>query len=273
MTVTNTCSVYIVRRNDGVTLGFTDLDESLTVDGVECAPAGGFDASSIESRIGASVDTIDAEGFISHERITESDLLDGVYDGATVELREIDWKTGDVLRRWPPYVVAEVEASAPMITLRLEQTAALHANRAQGLTTSGTCPHTLGDAKCALDLAPYEQAATIAATDGRDWIEVSGLVQPAVGQWFGGLIRIAGNDYEIRRFEGERLTVYGPMAGAVAGASVSLAPGCAKAWSACQAFGNTPNFGGFPFIPGEDVLTNIASPTDGVEYDGGSLFG
>lgn len=272
MTVTRTCSAYILRRKDGEVMGFTDLDVDITVDGVECRPTGGFDASSIEARIGASVDTIDADGFISDHRITENDLLDGVYDEASLELHEVDWSTGVIVRSWPRYVVAEVEVSTPVLTFRLEQEAALHANRGQGLTTSGTCPHTLGDAKCGLDLIAHEQSAVIFATDGRDWIEVAGLVAPSVGQWFGGLVRVGVNDYEIRRFEGERLTVYGPMPGAFVGAGVTLSPGCSKAWGACGAFQNQVNFGGFPFVPGEDVLANIASPTDGIDYNGGSLF-
>ncbi len=169
-------------------------------------------------------------------------------------------------------MVADTDTRGAVVKLDIEFKAALAANRTQGRTCGGTCRHDFGDAGCGLSMGPLEVYAMIAATDGRTWVEVEGLAPPALGQWLGGLVRLAGVDYEISRQEDERLTVYGPMAGAVPGAPVLLTPGCSKLWDMCKAFGNAAQFGGFPHVPGRDAAYRIAKQGDGRSHTGGSLF-
>ncbi|MDD2870299.1 DUF2163 domain-containing protein [Neomegalonema sp.] len=272
MAVTSCCLTWVVERRDGLRLGFTNHDEPVTVAGVICEPRGGFDASSMEQRIGGGVDSADVSGFLSSDRISESDLLDGLYDGARITVREVDWSAGAVIRRWPAYVVADMVTTGPVIKLELELEAALALNRPQGRTCAGTCDHDFGDGGCGLAMGPLQQAATVVATDGRTWVEISGLSAPPKGQWLGGLIRLAGVDYEIARHEGGRLTVYGPMSGAEIGTEIILTPGCSKLWDMCRAFGNSARFGGFPHVPGPDAAYRVARRGDGRGYTGGSLF-
>ena len=64
-------------RADGVTLGFTDHDRTLTFDGTDFEPESGFAASEVRSGSDLSVDAQDAQGVLSSDRITETDILDG----------------------------------------------------------------------------------------------------------------------------------------------------------------------------------------------------
>ncbi|WP_323680006.1 DUF2163 domain-containing protein, partial [Exiguobacterium indicum] len=66
-----------ITRADGVTFGFTDHDRTLTFDGTEFEPESGLTASEVRSGSDLSVDAQDAQGVLSSDRITETDILDG----------------------------------------------------------------------------------------------------------------------------------------------------------------------------------------------------
>ena len=80
-----------ITRADGVTLGFTDHDQILTFDGTDFEPEGGFAASEVRSGSDLSVDAQDAEGVLTSDRITETDIVDGRWDAAQVELWRVNW--------------------------------------------------------------------------------------------------------------------------------------------------------------------------------------
>ena len=80
-----------ITRADGVAFGFTDHDRTLTFAGTEFEPESGFAASEIRAGSDLSVDAQDAEGVLSSDRITETDILDGRWDAAEVELWRVNW--------------------------------------------------------------------------------------------------------------------------------------------------------------------------------------
>ena len=80
-----------IARADGVTLGFTDHDRVLTFDGTDFEPESGFAASEVRSGSDLSVDAQDAEGVLTSDRITETDIIDGRWDAAEVELWRVNW--------------------------------------------------------------------------------------------------------------------------------------------------------------------------------------
>ena len=69
-----------ISRTDGVTLGFTDHDRVLTFDGTAFEPESGFAASEVRSGSDLSVDAQDAEGVLTSDRITETDIIDGRWE-------------------------------------------------------------------------------------------------------------------------------------------------------------------------------------------------
>ncbi len=78
-------------RNDGAVFGFTDHDQPLTFDGTTFEPESGFTASEIRSGSDLSVDAQEAEGVLTSTTITETDILDGRWDNATVEIWRVNW--------------------------------------------------------------------------------------------------------------------------------------------------------------------------------------
>jgi hypothetical protein len=80
-----------IARRDGAVLGFTDHDRSLTFGGTEFEPESGFAASELRSGSDLAVDAQDAEGVLSSDRITETDILDGRWDDAEVKVWRVNW--------------------------------------------------------------------------------------------------------------------------------------------------------------------------------------
>ena len=80
-----------IARADGVSFGFTDHDRTLSFDGTDFEPESGLTASEVRSGSDLSVDAQDAEGVLTSDRITETDILDGRWDNAEVEVWRVNW--------------------------------------------------------------------------------------------------------------------------------------------------------------------------------------
>ena len=173
-----------IERADGVTLGFTDHDRTLGFDSTDFEPESGFAASEVRSGSDLSVDAQDAQGVLSSDRITETDILDGRWDNAAVEVGRVNWAdTGQRLlmrrgaigqiRRGRLAFVAEVRSLAHVL------------GQTVGRTFQATCDAALGDARCGVDLdAPAFKGSGAVIDLLRDRaFTASGLAAFATG-WF-----------------------------------------------------------------------------------------
>jgi uncharacterized phage protein (TIGR02218 family) len=140
-----------ITRADGVTFGFTDHDRTLSFDGTDFEPESGLTASEVRSGSDLSVDAQDAEGVLTSDRITETDILDGRWDNAEVEVWRVNWadtsqrvlmRRGAIgqIRRGRLAFVAEVRSLAHVL------------GQTVGRTFQATCDAALGDARCGVDL-------------------------------------------------------------------------------------------------------------------------
>jgi uncharacterized phage protein (TIGR02218 family) len=140
-----------ITRADGVTFGFTDHDRTLSFDGTDFEPESGLTASEVRSGSDLSVDAQDAEGVLTSDRITETDILDGRWDNAEVEVWRVNWadtsqrmlmRRGAIgqIRRGRLAFVAEVRSLAHLL------------GQTVGRTFQATCDAALGDARCGVDL-------------------------------------------------------------------------------------------------------------------------
>lgn len=280
MTTSRAMAIVIV-RTDGVVLGFTDHDADIVITrdsgGLRCKPSGGFDASSLEQRTGAAVDAADLVGAITDDRITAPDIRAGRYDGATVERYWVDWRTGDIIRRFADGVLGEIEHGDVAFTVEVRDAAATILDRSDGRVAAKSCPFVLGNALCGVDLNTRAIQVRVTLTNNADWFFAETLSGDEVGaslggDWPGGLITFAdGRTGEIAAREGGRFRLFEPISKALdVGVIVRLTPGCAKTAAACKTFGNIARFGGFPHIPGADFVAGYANRED--ENNGGSLF-
>ncbi len=258
-------------RSDGQVFGFTDHDLPLTFDGTTFEPESGFTASEIRTGSDLSVDAQDAEGVLTSTTITETDILDGRWDNATVEIWRVNWQNvgqrvlmrrgaiGQV-RRGRVQFVAEMRSLAHLL------------NQTVGRTFQASCDAALGDARCGVDLTDpaFKGSGTVVTVDGDRAFTVSGLSAYADGwfalgtlTWTGGAN--AGRDAEVMMHEvgSTDVTVIlleAPVLAIAAGDTFDIIAGCDRLFETCTGrFANGVNFRGFPHIPGQDTVIRYAA--------------
>ena len=261
-------------RNDGAVFGFTDHDQPLTFDGTTFEPESGFTASEIRSGSDLSVDSQDTEGVLTSATITETDILDGRWDNAEVEIWRVNWadtsnrallRRGAIgqVRRGRLHFVAEMRSLAHVLGQTL------------GRTFQAGCDAALGDARCGVDLndPAYKATGTVVSISGDRSFAVSGISGFADG-WFalGTLHWLIGANTD-RKAEvlSHAVTaadviitlLEAPVRPVEVGNTFDIFAGCDKRCETCQAkFSNAANFRGFPHIPGQDTIIRYAARGD-----------
>ncbi|WP_237155554.1 DUF2163 domain-containing protein [Oryzibacter oryziterrae] len=265
---TTLCSAWIVTRKDGVLFGFTDHDRRLTVAGVTCEPATGFDRSAASRGAGFAVGEEEIAGALSSDLITEADLAAGLWDGATIRVYLVNWQSpGDALLQRTG-VLGEVVASDG--GFRAEVRGPTHLiDQPRGRLFSRGCDANFGDSRCKLALGSWRTSATVAAGSDDRVIYVSGI-SGFSADWFGrGTIAftsgaLAGKtapiDEHLDDAAGIRLLLRAALPAVPAtGDSVTLTAGCDKRFETCRdRFANHENFRGFPHMPGKDFVFSYA---------------
>jgi uncharacterized phage protein (TIGR02218 family) len=264
-------------RSDGVTFGFTDHDRPLVFGGTTYEPESGFTASELRSSSDLSVDAQDAEGVLRSDRIRETDILDGRWDNAEVEVWRVNWsdtsqrvllRRGAIgqIRRGRLAFVAEVRSLAHVL------------GQTVGRTFQATCDAQLGDARCGVDLEDldYRGHGTIAGIVGDRGFTASGLDGFASGWFTLGAVEWTSGVSAGRRMEvadhgvrGEIVTITlleAPVRPMPFGDTFLIRAGCDKRIETCRAkFSNVANFRGFPHIPGQDAVIRYATRDGGHE--------
>ena len=266
-----------IARADGVTLGFTDHDRVLTFDGTDFEPESGFAASEVRSGSDLSVDAQDAEGVLTSDRITETDIVDGRWDAAQVELWRVNWadasqrvllRRGAVgqIRRGRMAFVAEVRSLAHVL------------GQTVGRTSQASCDAALGDTRCGIDLenAAFKGGGVVTDLLRDRAFMATGVAAFAAGWFTSGTITWtsganAGRITEVLAHDlaGSIVTVTlleAPVRAIAEGDSFIARAGCDKRMATCGTkFANVANFRGFPNIPGQDAVLRYASRGDGNE--------
>lgn len=270
-----------ITRADNVAFGFTDHDRVLVFEGTEFEAESGFAASEIRAGSDLSVDAQDAEGVLSSDRITETDILDGRWDAAEVELWRVNWadtsqrvlmRRGVVgqIRRGRMAFVAEVRSLAHVL------------GQTVGRTFQAGCDAGLGDARCGVDLdnPAYKGSGAVI-----DLLRDRAFTAAGLGGFDPGWFSFGTIDWTSGANAGRRAEVLAhdliggvavltlleaPVRAVTEGDGFTIHAGCDKRIETCSAkFGNVVNFRGFPHIPGQDTILRYASRDGG--HQGGVL--
>jgi uncharacterized phage protein (TIGR02218 family) len=263
-----------IERADGVVFGFTDHDRALEFGGVSYEPESGFAASEIRSGVDLAVDAQDAEGVLTSDTITETDILDGRWDNAAVEVWRVNWsavsqrvltRRGAIgqVRRGRLAFVAEVRSLAHVL------------NQTVGRTFQHACDAELGDTRCSVDLddSAFKATGSVTAVGGDRSFTASGLGGFAAG-WFalgrlswtsgpnaGGVAEIAS--HEVAAGERRLALLEAPARPIAEGHGFVVRAGCDKRLETCRnRFANVANFRGFPHIPGQDTVIRYPNRGD-----------
>ncbi len=280
--VSTLAAAWVLRPKSGEPIGFTDHDRDLMIEGVLCHALAGFDGGEIENAIGARIDQAGFTAAFDDRTLTGADLASGRFDGADALFYRIDWRVPEhFILLWRGRLGAirrgahAFEAELVSLKTGLEHVV--------GRVYRRDCGAQLGDARCRVDVADprFRMAGEVIAVPAAGEIEVSGLAEFAPG-WFAGGTLIwetganAGQSLfiraERRKPDTALLTFSENAAGRIAiGDRFILTAGCDKRFETCRTkFANTPNFQGFPHMPGEDAL--IAGPGFDPRRDGRSRF-
>ena len=274
------CRAWVVRRGDGVVLGFTDHDLPLDVDGVRCLASSGMSAGALQASTGLSVDNAEAQGALSHDAIRADDIRAGLWDAAEVTTYLVNWQSPSDFEITFRGTLGEIAWGEGAFTAELRGLAET-LNRTRGRVFQSRCDAVLGDGRCRKILGPGFAAETGVVACANDLrLELPALQGFARGWFDGGRLTVLSG--EASGSEG-RIKTDRPR-GAVrevvlwqslrrrlaAGDRVRVEAGCDKRLTTCrQKFDNVVNFRGFPHIPGEDWL--MAHPVSGKRNDGGRL--
>jgi uncharacterized phage protein (TIGR02218 family) len=273
-----------ITRRDGVVLGFTEHDENVVYAGTTFQASTGFTASQIQQGLGLSIDNFTASGALSSLSITETDLLAGRYDDASVELFWVNWADPAQGVTIAKGNLGEVKRQGLAFTAEF-RSLANRLNQPIGGLYQRTCSAVLGDSKCRIDLTKSAMHGTaVSQTAGavREII-VAGLSGFAADWFTNGVMTFTsgandGLSFEIKnhlRTSGVDIIELwnAPEFPIVIGDSANMTAGCRKTFNVCKAkFQNSANFRGFPHIPGNDRVTSIAT-RDTPGMDGGSILG
>ncbi|WP_426038455.1 DUF2163 domain-containing protein [Cypionkella sp. TWP1-2-1b2] len=266
-----------ITRRDGAVYGFTDHDLALTFAVTTFEPESGFVPSEIRAAQDFSVDAQDVEGALSSDRITETDILDGRWDNAEVDVWRVNWASTDQrvlmrrgnlgdIRRGRTSFVAEVRSLAHWL------------NQTVGRTYQFSCDADLGDARCDVNLASplWSATGTVATLSGSRGFTAVALGGFANGSFALGVISWttganAGRKAEIATFASGAITLFeAPVRPIALGDAFLATVGCDKQFATCSAkFGNGVNFRGFPHMPGEEAV--LRYPNQGDANNGAPL--
>lgn len=181
------CHAWVLRRVDGTEMGFTDHDRDLIVDGVTCRAESGWTAGAADSAVGFSAGSAAVAGGLDDATITEADVEDGLYDGASVTLWRVDWDGGNHgVRLWTA-TLARIRRDGVGFSAELDGPLA-RLGRVVGRTYGRECDAILGDGRCGVDLEAFPGTAC-----DKRWETCTGTF--ANGLNFQGFPDIPGDDF------------------------------------------------------------------------------
>lgn len=274
--------LWRVERVDGVNLLFTDHDCPITFNythalaealspGNVSNPAGtdevyspidSFTGTARQLQTGLKDANVEMTGVVlSSGTITEQDLFAGRYRGARVVEMMVDWRypyAGYVSHA--QYFIAQTTYTREFWKAQLAGVTAW-TNKQVGNYYSVGCRFMLFDPNtCAVDPSGHSASGTVTAVTDRQNFSATGIVTtPAIYTngyltWLTGFNR--GITYDVKSSSGAAIALQiGTPFDIGVGDTFTIFEGCDHTRGTCNSkFANLNNFGGFPFIPGNDVL-------------------
>lgn len=277
---TTWCHAWSITRRDGVCLGFTDHDQPLTFAGLTFDPDTGFSGVALFQELGMSVDNSEALGAFRDDRISQTDLLAGRYDGAQVVAYRVNWRNPSDHRIEFRGTIGQVTTKGGQFQAELRGLSQ-GLNRPIGQSYQSPCSAVLGDARCGFDTtrAGYDYTGPLDAAIGNRTLVLSGLPN-FDADWFvrGWAMALSGRAKGLQwaiksdQRDGDQriLTLWDMMdITPEAGDNIRLVTGCDKQFTTCRyKFDNAVNFRGFPDIPSHDWV--MVHPNQSNDKNGGS---
>lgn len=263
-----------IERRDGTVHLFTSHDQPITFRDEVYQPCGSIDPSAYQSggQFG-DVGNANLVGLLSLDGsqpgILSRDIAAGLLDSAVVEVWDLPWQGDEhpypILKGFIGTITQnDINYAAELVTY-----SSLLSNRGVLEAFTPNCRFMLGDARCTVNLAGFtdtgfvtEQAAgsTFYQAGKRQFIDISRI--EADDYWTNGIVtwtsgNNAGYSSEVAQSTDDGIiTLWNVMPHKIElNDNYTIVAGCDKKLSTCKdKFNNVPNFGGFPDIPGNDII-------------------
>ena len=277
---TTVCNCWIVKRTDGQVFGFTNHDQSIILDGLECEALTGLHPTEASEQLGLAVDVQEVDGVLHSSGITEADLNAGLYDQAVVEVWLVNWSSPDERMLQRTAILGEVARQDTAFTAELRGITSL-LDQPIGRTYSRRCDVEVGSDKCGVDLsnASFVMSSSVTAIQTPTRFHCAGLDAFAKNWFAGGSLNWnsganAGLSSQITssaEVDDDSLTLWISAPSPISvGDTFNVTAGCDKLFETCKSkFSNHLNFRGCPHIPGKDFALGYAQT--GVVHDGSPL--
>jgi uncharacterized phage protein (TIGR02218 family) len=260
---TTLARLWKITRTDGEVFAFTDHNSAITYLTVVYEPSSVFDASAIDTSADLNVDNLELEGLLNSAGITNEDLERGRWDGAAVEIIEVNFKDLTMGHNWLRVgVLGEIRRNGEKYTAELRGLMHKLQNNI-GRVVKPACDARLGDARCSVDIEALRQTGDVTSVDdNRNFI-----ISLADANFTGGVITWTsglndGLSMEIKSIDSDvTVELQLPMPYDVQiGDDFTIVPGCDKTKTTCKdVYDNVINFRGFSFVPGTDKIMKIGS--------------
>ena len=255
---------------DGTTLAFTDHDQTLAFDLGDGSADYVADTGILPSDLSLSAgfetaDDMEVTGPIG-DVVTRAAVTGGRFDDATVRYFLVNWKDltqGAVKLVQGRIVQAAIDGGKFRFTVHSEIS---RFSQSIGIVVTASCRHDFADAKC--QAVPETLAGTVTAVTDELRFTVSFTGTFANDYWNRGTVTFdTGALAGIRPVEifdwtsAGAVTLLQPIPdGLEIGDTLTLTQGCDQTRTACMAFDNIVNFGGFPDVPGSDQVLRYPNP-------------
>ena len=252
-------------RKDGVVVTVTTASRDLPINGEIYRSKDGMNPAGIEQEIGGSVNNSEMTGALSPDTVTEQDVLFNLWDGAFVTVFEVNYRDlsmGQIILGYGTVGEQRIgrgtfQAEFRSLTQFLQQTV--------GEVFTAPCRYGFGDARCGVALGPITVAGAFTNVSSARVMTDSGRAE-ASDYFGGGLIRVtsgalAGFSVEVANFATGQFSLALPMPGYPAvGDTYEAIPGCRKRFEedCISKWNNGVRFGGFPHVPGSDLVLGLA---------------
>jgi uncharacterized phage protein (TIGR02218 family) len=257
-----------IERTDSTTLRFTDHDAALDVGGATYTPAGGVSASARQKSGGIKTQNLEVLGALDSAAITHDDLRAGRYRDSVVTEMLVDWRypwLGALATNI--YRITRVRYTGERWEATIESIAK-YLSADVGGTCTRACHYRLGVSACGVTLASYTDSGVVSAVSGgglddRRIFQATGPAGAAGYYDLGYVEWLTGDNaglvHQVKTHTVSPITIAlqlrTPFAIQV-GDTFNVIAGCDKLAATCETkFSNMVNFGGFPFVPGNDRMT------------------
>lgn len=266
---------WLVQPHGKPAEGYTSLDADLLINGILYRSQANVLPTQVPASINLSVDAVDVTTLYRRPRgaalplsgISPLRLATEYYTKADVRIFEVNYR-GDLTQQITLMSgqLGKGETEGARVTFELLPLASI-LNESMGRATCATCPWArFGRGNCrnvlGLNDGPDIQARTsagaVATVSSAKSLTLSGIAR-ADGWADLGILRFTsganqGVEREVKAWLSSGALTLSLSLSILpqAGDGVELEEGCLRTWQACKSKGNASNFGGHPFLPGQE---------------------